>query len=73
MKAILFGGRCDGEQVEVGVVAPPKIARLPYSDKEIELLVGAKSESPIPAIEYLRTARIRSDGCVVYVLKGAEL
>lgn len=74
MKIALYGGRCDGETIDLGEHAtegPPNITRMPLSAKELAAL--PEGTSVVPTVEYLRTQRTRSDGCVLYVLKGARL
>lgn len=71
MKIMLLGGICDGEICEAPEPAPEVLYRMSLSPKQMEALPEGKSKAPM--VEYRRTQRIRGDGCLLYVLKGARL
>jgi hypothetical protein len=75
-RALLMGGFWDGAIEELGEreVLPPMISRIALSNKQMEELSKRPDGIyPAPRVEYLKTKRTRADGCVIYVLKGADL
>lgn len=75
MKAVLLGGRFDGDIVDLGLIvgAPELVHHWAFTEKEVADAAQRNPNVDLEAITYRRSGRIRSDGCVIYVLKGAAL
>lgn len=75
MKGVLLGGRFDGAIVDLGMIpgAPELVHHWAFTEKEVADAAQRSPDADLEPITYRRSGRIRSDGCVIYVLKGAAL
>ena len=74
MTVQLLGGPYDGELLLFpNMVLGDTIIRPLLAPREMGPGPDARPESTSGGIEYLRSKRTRPDGCVLYVLKGADL